>query len=137
MSGRSQYLLALYVAQHHQPGAVSPSVVAEKLDRTPATVIEGFHQLSDEGLVTYEPYVGVELTDSGRQVAAELHETYVTLSWFFRSVLELDDYEAEAMEMAGIVSPEIARRLATTLPYDDCSSVDTPDSPVWSDNELK
>jgi DtxR family Mn-dependent transcriptional regulator len=137
MSGRSQYLLALYIAQHHESEAVSPSVVAEKVDRTPATVIEGFHQLGDEGLVTYEPYAGVELTDSGREVAAELHETYVTLSWFFRSVLELDDYEAEAMELAGIVSPDIARRLATTLPCDGRSSVDTPDSSLGSGTELK
>jgi DtxR family Mn-dependent transcriptional regulator len=40
----------------------------------------------------------------------------VTLSWFFRSVLELDDYEMEAMRLAGMVSPNVAQRLAATLP---------------------
>jgi len=30
--------------------------------------------------------------------------------------LELDDYEKEAMELAGLVSPTVAKRLADTLP---------------------
>ena len=47
--------------------------------------------------------------------AEALHETYVTLSWFFRSVLDLDTHEREAMQMAGLVSPAVAERLAETL----------------------
>lgn len=39
----------------------------------------------------------------------------MTVSWFFRSVLDLDEHESEAMELAGLVSPTVAERLAATL----------------------
>ncbi|ADQ65971.1 mn-dependent transcriptional regulator [Halogeometricum borinquense DSM 11551] len=132
MSGRPQYLIALYIAEHRESAPVSPGIVASMLNRSSATAIETFHRLDDEGLVTYKPYDGAELTQVGRETAAELHDTYVTLSWFFRSVLELDDYESEAMEMAGVVSPDIADRLASTLPYDGDAAVETRGEPYVS-----
>jgi DtxR family Mn-dependent transcriptional regulator len=128
MSERSQYLLALYIVEHRRRPPVAPGRVAELVGRTPATAIEAFHRFDDEGLVDYEPYGGVELTRRGRAVAADLHETYVTLSWFFRSVLELDDYEAEAMQMAGVLSPAVAERLASTLPYERADAETRPSS---------
>ncbi|MDS0299678.1 metal-dependent transcriptional regulator [Halogeometricum sp. S1BR25-6] len=118
MSERSQYLLALYIVEHRRRPPVAPGRVAELVGRTSATAIEAFHRFDEEGLVDYEPYEGVELTGRGRDVAADLHETYVTLSWFFRSVLELDDYEDEAMQMAGVLSSDVAARLASTLPFE-------------------
>jgi DtxR family Mn-dependent transcriptional regulator len=118
MSGRSQYLLGLYIAEHRESPPVAPGVVGEMVGRAPATVIESFRQFEDEGLLTYEPYEGASLTEAGRRRAEELHETYVVLSWFFRSVLDLDEYETEAMEMAGLVSADVAERLAATLPYE-------------------
>lgn len=116
MSTAPQYLLAIYIAQHRDEPPVPPRVLTEMLGRSPAAVTEMCQRLADEGLVSYEAYEGVTLTESGRETAAELHETYVTVSWFFRSVLDLDDYETEAMEMAGLVSPMVAERLAATLP---------------------
>jgi DtxR family Mn-dependent transcriptional regulator len=76
-------------------------------------------RLDESGLVDYRPYDGVTLTEEGRAAAADLHETYVTLSWFFREILDLDDHEREAMEMAGIVSADVTDRLARTTLSDD------------------
>lgn len=79
----------------------------------------------------------MSLTDAGRERAAELHESYVTVSWFFRSVLDLEDHEAEAMNLAGLVSPTVVQRLAATLP----TETDTPsksgvgDASTATDNE--
>lgn len=115
MTGAAQYLLAVYILDHRGDKPVRTSDVADTLDRSPGTVTETFQRLDADGLVAYEAYEGVTLTDAGRERAAELHEAYVALSWFFRRVLELDDYEAEAMELAGLVSPEVAERLADTL----------------------
>jgi DtxR family Mn-dependent transcriptional regulator len=108
VSARSQYLLGLYVAEHREGAPVSPGVVGEMTGRSSATVIETFREFEDEGLLTYEPYEGASRTGTGRRQAEELHETCVTLSWFFRSVLDLDEYETEAMEMAGLVSADVA-----------------------------
>lgn len=119
MSGTAQYLLAVYILAQRGEPPVAPGAIGDLLEKSPATVTEMLQRLESEGFVTYEPYHGATLTSSGRERAATLHETYVTVSWFFRSVLELDAYEAEAMEMAGLVSPTVAERLAATLPYDD------------------
>jgi DtxR family Mn-dependent transcriptional regulator len=116
MSGRSQYLLGLYIVENRDEPPVSPGAVAEMFDRSPATVIETFREFEAEGLLTYEPYEGATLTGTGRERARSLHESYVTLSWFFRSILDIDDHETEAMEMAGVLSPDVADRLASTLP---------------------
>jgi DtxR family Mn-dependent transcriptional regulator len=116
MNGGSQYLLALYIAEQGDSPPISSGAVAEALDRSPPTVTERFQRLDEEGLVRYEPYEGATLTPEGEAAAKDLHETYVTLSWFFRSVLDLDDHEAEAMELAGAVSPDVADRLAFALP---------------------
>jgi DtxR family Mn-dependent transcriptional regulator len=133
MSGRSEYLLALYIAGHQGDLPVSPGRVAERLGRSPATAAEMFGKLDDDGLVAYEPYEGVELTDAGRARAVELHETYVLLSWFFRSVLGLDDHEGTAMEMAAVMDHEVAVRLVETLPYDAAAPPATGDRPDTTD----
>jgi len=132
MSGAPQYLLAIYIAQQRHDPPVQPGVLAEMLDRSPASATEMCQRLADDGLVSYEPYDGVTLTDSGQERARQLHETYATISWFFRSVLGLDDHETEAMEMAGLVSPTVAERLAATLPHDTETGTvsESEDSPM-------
>jgi DtxR family Mn-dependent transcriptional regulator len=129
MSGRDEYVLALYIAEHQGEPPVSPGRVAERLGRSPATASEMFRKLDEDGLVGYEPYEGVRLTEAGRARAEELHETYVLLSWFFRSVLDLDDHEGKAMELAAVMDHEVAAELVGTLPYDAevPPEVDVPD----------
>ncbi|WP_121821197.1 metal-dependent transcriptional regulator [Halostella salina] len=116
MSGADQYLLAVYIAGQRDGSPVSSGHVADLLDRSAASATEMLQQLETRGLVTYEPYEGATLTAEGRERAERLHESYVTLSWFFRSVLDLDSHEAEAMEMAGVIDPSVVDRLAATLP---------------------
>jgi DtxR family Mn-dependent transcriptional regulator len=117
-----QYLLAIYIAQQRQDPPIPSGVIAEMLDRSPPTVTEMCQRLGEKGLVLYEPYGGVALTESGHERATRLHETYAIVSWFFRAVLELDDYESEAMELAGLISPEVAKRLADTLPHPESAT---------------
>jgi DtxR family Mn-dependent transcriptional regulator len=88
------------------------------LERSPAAATEVCQRLAEAGLVSHDAYEGATLTESGRDRAARLHETYVTVSWFFRGVLDLDGYETEAMALAGLVSPTVTERLAAALPTD-------------------
>jgi Mn-dependent DtxR family transcriptional regulator len=115
MSGASQYLLALYIAERDRSGPVAPGTLADALDRSPAATTEMVQRLAERGLVRYEPYEGATLTPDGRETAGDLYETYVTLVRFFDEVLGLDDPEAEAMRLAGTVSPTVAEQLATNL----------------------
>ncbi|WP_251343220.1 metal-dependent transcriptional regulator [Haloplanus halophilus] len=128
MSGAARYLLALYIVEQRRDPPVSSGDVADLVGRSQATATQMLQGLAADGLVTYEPYEGAALTEAGRDRAADLHETYVTLSWFFRDVLDLEDYEAEAMEMAGLIDPEVANRLTALLPYEaESTSVSTDD----------
>ena len=56
--------------------------------------------------------------------ATALHESYLTLSWFFRSVLELETHESEAMELGGVIDPSVADRLSTVLPVEELRQED-------------
>jgi DtxR family Mn-dependent transcriptional regulator len=118
MSGAAQYLLGLYIVEQRDSPPVSSGDVAALVGRSQPTVTQMLRKLESDGLVTYEPYEGATLTETGRDRASDLHETYVTLSWFFRSVLDLDDHESEALEMAGLIDAEVANRLTKILPYD-------------------
>lgn len=115
MSSSAQYLLALFICEHRKDPPIRTGTVAERLDRTPASATEMMKDLAEEGYVEYEPYEGATLTEAGRERAEELHETYAALSWFFRGVLELDDHERQALEIAGTLGPDVAERLADSL----------------------
>jgi DtxR family Mn-dependent transcriptional regulator len=119
MSGTDQYLLAIYIESQRGEVPVSSGTVADRLNRSAPAVTEMLQRLDGRGLVAYEPYKGATLTTGGRNRAAELHESYVTLSWFFRSVLDLETHESEAMEVAGVIDPSVVDRLRTILPVDE------------------
>ncbi|QCC49050.1 metal-dependent transcriptional regulator [Halobellus limi] len=126
MTRKSQYLLALYIEEQRSPPPVSSGRIAERLDRSASTATEMFGRLEADGLLTHEPYAGATLTEDGRARAEELHESYVALSWFFRVVLELDDHEREAMEIAGLLRPAVAERLCG-LVFEDLDGVEAED----------
>lgn len=118
MTGASQYLLVVYIAEERDSGPVPPGEIADAVGRSPSATTEMLQRLETRGLVTHEPYEGATLTPDGRETAEELYETYAALSRFFEDVLELDDYEEEAMALAGNISPTVAERLGSTLPID-------------------
>lgn len=115
MSGSSQYLLVVYLAEQRDSGPIPSGEIADAVDRSPAATTEMLQRLEDRGLVAHEPYEGATLTHEGRETAAELYETYTALCQFFCEVLELENYEKEAMQLAGTVSPDVAERLDSAL----------------------
>jgi DtxR family Mn-dependent transcriptional regulator len=127
MTEAAQYLLAVYMAEQDGETPVSPKRVADAVGRSPAATTEMLQRLDDRGLVVHEPYEGTELTAEGRETAADLHETYRTLARFFREVLDLEDPEGEAMELAGSVSSQVTERLAAVL-LEGADSRTSPDA---------
>lgn len=127
MTEAAQYLLAVYMAERDGEVPAPPKRVAESVGRSPAATTEMLQRLEARDLVVYEPYEGAELTAAGREAATDLHETYRTLSRFFRDVLDLDEPDAEAMELAGSVSPLVTERLAAVL-LDEAGPSPSPDT---------
>ena len=119
MSGADLYLLTVYMESQRGEPPVASGVIADRLDKSPPSVTEMLQRLDDQGLVVYEPYGRATLTDAGRERGTDLHESYVRLSWFFRSVLELESHESEAMELAGVIDSSVTDRLTTVLPVEE------------------
>jgi len=119
MSRAELHLLAVYIELQRGDTPVSSGAIGDRLDKSPPSVTEMLQRLDEQGLVVYESYDGTTLTSKGRDWAADLHESYVTLSWFFRSVLELETHESEAMELAGVIDPSVADRLTNVLPVEE------------------
>jgi len=124
MSGADLSLLAVYIESQRNGTPVSSGALADRLNKSPPSVTEMLQRLDKQGLVLYESYEGAMLTEAGRNRATELHQSYVTLSWFFRSVLELETHESEAMELAGVIDPSVTDRLTTVLPVEEPRSND-------------
>jgi DtxR family transcriptional regulator, Mn-dependent transcriptional regulator len=59
--------------------------IAAALKITPATVTDGFKRLQDAGLVYYEPYGGVTLTNEGQNIAERTKQSHTVI----RHLLEL------------------------------------------------
>lgn len=133
MTDASEYLLVIYAADRDDETPVAPGRVADAVGRSPAATTEMLQRLEDRGLVVHEPYEGAELTPEGREAAADLYETYRTLSEFFREVLDLENPEDEAMGLAGSVSPLVTERLSAAL-LDEAESPSRPDTSLVEGN---
>jgi len=131
MSETTHYLLALYRLTGGHDDPVPPSDVADAVERSPAATTEMLQRLDERGIVDHEPYEGTILTAEGEDTARDLHQTYVTLTRFFRDVLELENYEDEALALAGTVSPVVIDRLTETLLED----ADAAPTELWLESD--
>ncbi|EMA27819.1 metal-dependent transcriptional regulator [Haloarcula japonica] len=91
-----RYLFAVSVLSESPTERVSTGELQEFLNVTPASVTEMVSKLDERGLVDYEKYQGVTLTDRGDALGTEVGWRFCVVSTFFESVLDttLDDQTA-------------------------------------------
>ena len=102
--------------------------VARILELGLPTVTEMFQKLSEAGLINYEKYSGVTLTEEGQALADELRGKHETLQKFLQ-ILGVPEESAysDACSMEHTVSPETLDRLTSFVDF-----VSHPDGvPVW------
>lgn len=114
------YLKHILLAEHEEPDARVPTGrIAAALSVAPGTVTAMVKTLADSGLVAYEPYSGVHLTDAGRQLAAHVLRRHRLVELFLVKVLGMDwsevHREAESLEHA--VSDRVIERIDEMLGY--------------------
>ncbi|HEY0781031.1 MAG TPA: metal-dependent transcriptional regulator [Thermoanaerobaculia bacterium] len=124
------YLKCILVAQQREPETlVTMGEIAAALAVVPGTVTAMVKTLADSGLVSYEPYSGVRLTDSGRQLAAHVLRRHRLIELFLVQVMGMDwtevHPEAELLEHA--VSDRLIARMDEMLGY---PSVDPHGDPI-------
>lgn len=93
--------------------AVSMGALAQSLAVTPASVTGMVKTLVKRGWVRYEPYVGVQLTGEGRQLALQVLRRHRLIELFLVRTLDMDwslvHDEAEAIEH--VISDRLLSRI--------------------------
>ncbi len=108
-----EYLKTMYVLKK-QNGRVRMTDIAEKMNCTKASVNKAVHNLKDKGLLTYETYGTIELTEFGEDLAKKILEAYDIVFLFLKDVLNLKEEQAkaEAENIKSVIQDETINQLA-------------------------
>jgi DtxR family Mn-dependent transcriptional regulator len=80
--------------------------IASALNINPASVTEIFQKLSAEGYVSYKKYIGIKLTNKGKNIALKTKKKHNTLSEFLVLLgIDKNIAEKDACEMEHILHP--------------------------------
>ena len=114
------YLKCILLREQAAPSVrVSTGQIANDLNVAPATVTSMLKTLAGSGLVSYEPYSGVSLTEAGSQLALHVLRRHRLVELFLVRVMGMDwsevHEEAELLEHS--VSERIIQRMDEMLGY--------------------
>jgi DtxR family transcriptional regulator, Mn-dependent transcriptional regulator len=124
------YLKCILLEQQRDPEAlVSMRQISAALSVAPGTVTAMVKTLADSGLLTYEPYSGVRLTGSGRQLALHVLRRHRLIELFLVKVMGMDwsEVHSEAEELEHAVSDRLMERMDEMLGF---PSVDPHGDPI-------
>jgi DtxR family transcriptional regulator, Mn-dependent transcriptional regulator len=111
------YAKAIYALEQRAGGAVSTNALAERMDVTPASASGMVRRLGELGLVTHEPYRGVQLTAEGARVALEVLRHHRLLELYLAESLGVpwDRVHDEAEVLEHVLSEELESLIAAKL----------------------
>lgn len=111
------YLKAIYYLQQESDGRVITSAIAEYMDVEPSAVTSMMNKLAERGLVNYEPYKSVELTDTGTPIALEVIRHHRLLERDLTDYLEYhwSEVHDEADQLEHHISEQFVERVAKML----------------------
>ena len=89
-----EYLKTMYILKQ-QNGNIRVTDIAKKMNCTKPSVNKAIYNLKDSGLLNYESYGTIELTEKGEDLAKKILEAYDIVYVFLKDVLNLDEEEAE------------------------------------------
>jgi DtxR family Mn-dependent transcriptional regulator len=111
------YAKAVYALESRNSGAVSTNDLAERLGVTPGSVSAMVRRLSELGLLEHQPYHGVRLTDTGRELALEVLRHHRLIELFLAEELGMpwDQVHAEAEVLEHVISEDLEQLIAARL----------------------
>jgi DtxR family transcriptional regulator, Mn-dependent transcriptional regulator len=110
------YLKAIYTIGRGT-GAAATNEIAERLALAPASVSGMVRRLADQGLLAYERYHGVKLTESGRRAALRTLRRHRVIEAYLARALGYawDRVHEEAERLEHAASDELVDRMAVTI----------------------
>ena len=108
-----EYLKTMYIL-YKQTGKIRVTDIAQKMNCTKPSVNKAINNLKSEGLVNYEAYGTIELTDEGKELAKKIIEAYDIVYVFLREVLNITEENAnmEAEKIKSTLSDNTINELA-------------------------
>lgn len=89
-----EYLKTMYILKK-QNGNIRVTDVANKMNCTKPSVNKAIYNLKDKGMLNYESYGTIELTEEGEDLAKKILEAYDIVYLFLKDVLNIAPEEAE------------------------------------------
>jgi DtxR family Mn-dependent transcriptional regulator len=122
------YLKAIY-AIGRGTGAAATNEIAQRLAIAPASVSGMVKRLADQGLLAYERYHGVKLTEAGRRAALRTLRRHRVIEAYLAQALGYawDRVHEEAERLEHAVSDELVDRMAANIGEPD---VDPHGAPI-------
>ena len=110
---QEEYLKTIYMLENKNEKA-RVTDIAKKLNKTKPTVNYAINVLKEDGLVEYETYGNITLTEKGNNIAYKILEAYDIIYLFLNEILNLDSEssEKEATKMKTILDDETLNKLA-------------------------
>jgi len=110
------YLKAIYTIGRGT-GAAATNEIAQRLALAPASVSGMVRRLADQGLLAYERYHGVKLTETGRRAALRTLRRHRVIEAYLAQALGYpwDGVHAEAERLEHAASDELVDRMAATM----------------------
>jgi len=96
------FIKAIYLINQDEQVRVSGKLLAERLQVSNAAVTDMARKLDEKGLISYQKYKALELTENGRMMALQLVRRHRLWELFLHQVLKMDlqqvHKEAEQLE---------------------------------------
>jgi DtxR family Mn-dependent transcriptional regulator len=116
-SAVEDYAKAIYALQRRGEAPVSTNALADRLGVTAASASGMVKRLDEMGLVSHEPYRGVQLTSEGRRLALEVIRHHRLLELYLAEKLDVpwDRVHAEAEVLEHVLSEDLEKLIAAKL----------------------
>jgi DtxR family Mn-dependent transcriptional regulator len=110
------YLKAIYTIGKGS-GAAPTNEIAERLEIAPASVTGMVRRLAEQGLLAYERYRGVRLTESGRRAALRTRRRHRVIEAYLTRALgySWDRVHDEAERLEHAASDDLVDRMAAMI----------------------
>ncbi|AIU69751.1 iron-dependent repressor [Thermococcus eurythermalis] len=89
-----EYLETMYLL-HKNKGVIRVKDIAKIMNVKPPSVVDALKKLAEKGLVEYEKYDRILLTEEGERIAKETYSKHLALTKFFVDILGIPEEIAE------------------------------------------
>lgn len=107
-----EYLKTIYILKM-QEQKIKVTSIAEKMKCSKPSVNKAVKNLKEEGLVRYEVYGDIEITQEGEKIAQKALEAYDIAYVFLTKILEIpkEQAEEEAIKLRGVLKDNTLNKL--------------------------